>query len=159
MNDQNHVEFDGVRYDAVETIEGLDACQEGRCDFYNTTLCARANCSQFSRQDERKVHWVKSANQPAAAMPATPPKKKRVYSEPTKTAWTVRCLDAENSLRDTERALTAETQGRAKAELAANRLQDEVDRLRCQRFTERILFVGIIVGMIAGAWFLIGGAQ
>ena len=68
-------------------------------------------------------------------------------------------MAAENTVRQQDKALTAETQARAKFELAANRLQDEVDRLRRQRLTERILFVGIIAGMIAGTWFLIGGAQ
>ena len=84
---------------------------------------------------------------------------KRRYSEPTKDAWIIRCMAAENTVRQQNAALTAETQARAKAEWDALRLQDEVDRLRRQRLTERILFVGIIVGMIAGTWFLIGGAQ
>jgi hypothetical protein len=84
---------------------------------------------------------------------------KRRYSEPTKAEWMIRAMDAMNTLRDTERALEGEKKGRAQFELAANLLQDEVDRLRRQRLTERILFVGIIVGMIAWTWFLIGGAQ
>ena len=84
---------------------------------------------------------------------------KRRYSEPTKAEWMIRAMDAMNTLRDTERALEGEKKGRAQFELAANRLQDEVDRLRRQRFTERILIIAIIAGMIAGMWFLIGGAR
>jgi hypothetical protein len=86
-------------------------------------------------------------------------KAERRYSDPTKSDYIIRCMAAENTVRQQDKSLTAETQARAKFELAANRLQDEVDRLRRQRLTERILFVGIIAGMIAGTWFLIGGAQ
>jgi hypothetical protein len=62
-------------------------------------------------------------------------------------------MQAENTVRQQDIELTTQRQGRAKFELAANRLQDEVDRLRRQRLTERILFVGIIAGMIAATLF------
>ena len=86
-------------------------------------------------------------------------KPKRRYSEPTKSDYIIRCMVAENTVRQQDKALTAETQARAKAELASNRLQDEVDRLRRQRGLERLLCLGIIVGMVVGTWLLIGGAQ
>ena len=86
-------------------------------------------------------------------------KPKRRYSEPTKSDYIIRCMAAENSLRDHDRALECETQGRAQFELAAMRLQEEVDRLRRQRGLERLLCLGIIVGMVVGTWLLIGGAQ
>jgi len=85
-------------------------------------------------------------------------KPKRRYSDPTKSDYIIRCMAAENTVRQQDKALAEEKQGRAKAEWDAWLLQEEVDRLRRQRGLERILCVAIIAGMIAGAWFLIGGA-
>jgi len=57
-------------------------------------------------------------------------KAKRRYSDPTKSDWMIRALNAENTLRDTDRAVVCETQARAKAEWDALRLTEENARLR-----------------------------
>ncbi len=84
---------------------------------------------------------------------------KRRYSEPTKSDYIIRCMAAENTVRQQNAALTAETQARAKAELENLWLTDENARLR------RVYRVGIIgmaaisIAGIISIYLLLGGAQ
>ena len=87
-------------------------------------------------------------------------KPKRRYSDPTKSDYIIRCMAAENTVRQQDKALTAETRARAKAELAANRLQDEVDGWRKSARGWFILWAVAVVclAIISAAW-MIGGAR
>jgi hypothetical protein len=84
---------------------------------------------------------------------------RRRYSEPTKSDYIIRCMAAENTVKAQDIELTTQRQGRAKFELAANRLQDEVDRLRRDRGCERVACILIMVVMAIVCRLLIGGAQ
>jgi len=86
-------------------------------------------------------------------------KPTRRYSEPTKSDYIIRCMAAENTVRQQSAALTEETQARAKAEWDALRLTDEVDRLRRERAGERVACILIMVVMAIVCRLLIGGAQ
>jgi len=57
-------------------------------------------------------------------------KAKRRYSDPTKSDYIIRCMAAENTVRQQDKALAEEKQARAKAELDALWLTDENARLR-----------------------------
>jgi hypothetical protein len=84
---------------------------------------------------------------------------KRRYSEPTKSDYIIRCMAAENTVRQQNAALTAETQARAKFELENLWLTEENARLR------RVYRVGIIgmaaisIAGIISIYLLLGGAQ
>jgi Flp pilus assembly protein TadB len=57
-------------------------------------------------------------------------KAKRRYSDPTKADYIIRCMAAENTVRQQDKALAEEKQARAKAELDALWLTEENARLR-----------------------------
>jgi hypothetical protein len=159
VNDQNHVEFDGVRYDAVTRDEyGSNTFCSDKCCFQKKAICSEMLCATSQRDDKKWAHWVKSANQPAA-MPATPPKKKRVYSEPTKSDYIIRCMAAENTVKAQDIELTAQRQAREKAESAARELAEENIRLRARDGKLTTAASVLVVIAIALAFALIGGAR
>ena len=77
---------------------------------------------------------------------------KRRYSDPTKSDYIIRCMTAENTVRQQDKALAEEKQVRAKFELAAMRLQDEVDRLRrwLKWWPIAAGLIGYAIGMVIG---------
>jgi len=81
-------------------------------------------------------------------------KTKRRYSDPTKSDYIIRCMAAENTVRQQDKALAEEKQCRAKAEWDAWLLQEEVDRLR--KFGLRFALIASTIGYVIG--YVIGRA-
>jgi negative regulator of sigma E activity len=84
---------------------------------------------------------------------------KRRYSEPTKDAWIIRCMAAENTVKAQDIELTAVWQARAKDESAARELAGENIRLRARvaQLTTAASVLAVLVIVLAGV--LIGGAR
>jgi hypothetical protein len=90
-------------------------------------------------------------------------KKKRVYTDPTKSQWQTRCMAAENTVRALFAELNTQRQASEKAESAARELADENIRLRARekRLTSAASLLAVIAVVLAFALlsFLIGGAR
>jgi hypothetical protein len=90
-------------------------------------------------------------------------KPKRLYSEPTKSDYIIRCMAAENTVRAQDAELNTQRQAREKAESAARELAGENIRLRARASTltsaASVLAVFAVVLAFALLSFLIGGAR
>ena len=145
MSDQNHVEIDGVRYEAVVTSERANCA--AWCALFERNNCRNTPCSPIERTDHKYAYWVKSATTPAATPPttppATPPKKRRVrmFKEDYVAQITILKIDLHN------------------AQVINRKFAEENIRLRARdgKLTGAASFLAVLV--IVLAFLLIGGAR
>ncbi len=92
-------------------------------------------------------------------------KPKRVYSEPTKADYIIRCMAAENAVRAQDIELATQRQAREKAESATRELAGENIRLRARDgklvSTASVLavFVIVLAFVLVLVSYSIGGAR